>query len=432
MTPFIQLPVSLQDHLLGVLAFVIYLQMAGIAAAYVWTRSRRQMLPFALLFLFHLALLVLMTVGRGYFGAAGRRYPLAFGLVQCPLAAAVLYLTAAGLLDLFLLYRLWRLYQRSVTKNSIKESADSMPAGLCFCQPDGMPLLVNLRMQELSHAYTGASLQNGLEFWKNLTAVSSRGEIIRGGGQPVLKLADGRVFTFAKSLIRLKDKKMIEIVALDTTDQYQLGQKLQQENEELDAMNGRLRQYSVEADALTRSEEILAAKIRIHDELGNALVATRYYLAWGAQRPQPEALLEMRHQCMELFTKAGIPEKTAGVREQLEAAAAAAGVRVHLDGMFPGQDVPAARLLLNASRECLTNAVRHAAADSLDIRISEQDGFYDAVFENNGTPPAKTIAEGGGLSSLRRRIEQAGGTMTVLSVPKFRLQISNPKGSERL
>ena len=44
MTPFIQLPVSLQDHLLGLLAFVIYLQMAGIAAAYVWTRSRRQML----------------------------------------------------------------------------------------------------------------------------------------------------------------------------------------------------------------------------------------------------------------------------------------------------------------------------------------------------------------------------------------------------
>ena len=63
-------------------------------------------------------------------------------------------------------------------------------------------------------------------------------------------------------------------------------------------MNGRLRQYSVEADALTRSEEILVAKIRIHDELGNALVATRYYLARGAQRPQPEALLEMWHQCM--------------------------------------------------------------------------------------------------------------------------------------
>jgi hypothetical protein len=40
----------------------------------------------------------------------------------------------------------------------------------------------------------------------------------------------------------------------------------------------------------------------------------------------------MWHQCMELFTKAGIPEKTAGVREQLEAAAAAAGVRVQMEG----------------------------------------------------------------------------------------------------
>ena len=127
MTPFIQLPVSLQDHLLGVLAFIIYLQMAGIAAAYVWTRSRRQMLPFVLLFLFHLALLVLMTAGRGYFSLGEHRYPLAFRLIQCPLNVILLYLLAAALLDLFLLYRLWRLYQRSITKNSIKESADSMP-----------------------------------------------------------------------------------------------------------------------------------------------------------------------------------------------------------------------------------------------------------------------------------------------------------------
>jgi signal transduction histidine kinase len=432
MTPFIQLPVSLQDHLLGVLAFIIYLQMAGIAAAYVWTRSRRQMLPFVLLFLFHLALLVLMTAGRGYFSLGEHRYPLAFRLIQCPLNVILLYLLAAALLDLFLLYRLWRLYQRSITKNSIKESADSMPAGLCFCQPDGLPLLVNLRMQEISHAYTGVSVQNGLEFWNHLTAASGRGEIVRGGAQPVVKLADGRVYSFARSAIRLKDKEMMEIVALDTTEQYQLSQKLQQENEELDAMNGRLRQYSVEADALTRSEEILAAKIRIHDELGNALVATRYYLAKGAQRPQPEALLEMWHQCMELFTKAGMPEKTAGVREQLEAAAAAAGVRIQMEGKFPEEDAPAARLLLNASRECLTNAVRHAAADCLDIRISARDSFYDAVFENNGAPPAKTIAEGGGLSSLRWRIERAGGTMNVLSMPKFQLLLSIPKGSERL
>jgi len=38
--------------------------------------------------------------------------------------------------------------------------------------------------------------------------------------------------------------------------------------------------------------------------------------------------------------------------------------------------------------------------------------------------------EGGGLSTLRRRVERAGGTMTVQSFPQFKLTVTIPKEKE--
>ena len=38
--------------------------------------------------------------------------------------------------------------------------------------------------------------------------------------------------------------------------------------------------------------------------------------------------------------------------------------------------------------------------------------------------------EGGGLSTLRRRVERAGGIMTVQSFPEFKLTVTVPKEKE--
>ena len=46
--------------------------------------------------------------------------------------------------------------------------------------------------------------------------------------------------------------------------------------------------------------------------------------------------------------------------------------------------------------------------------------------------PESEIVEGGGLSTLRRRVERSGGTMTVDSFPAFRLTVTIPKKKEGL
>ncbi len=77
-------------------------------------------------------------------------------------------------------------------------------------------------------------------------------------------------------------------------------------------------------------------------------------------------------------------------------------------------------------RECTSNGVRHAGATELYADSEHRPQAWHLCITNNGTPPRAEIKEGGGLSSLRRRIEKAGGTVTVHSLPVFVLEVTLP------
>ena len=98
-------------------------------------------------------------------------------------------------------------------------------------------------------------------------------------------------------------------------------------------------------------------------------------------------------------------------------------------GELPKQE-RVAYLLTCAVRECVTNAVRYAEATELYVALEETETEATVTVTNNGKKPEGEIVEGGGLSTLRRRVERAGGKMTVQSQPDFRLRVAIPKGKE--
>ena len=58
---------------------------------------------------------------------------------------------------------------------------------------------------------------------------------------------------------------------------------------------------------------------------------------------------------------------------------------------------------------------------------------YIAQFTNDGIQPTCDIVEGGGLSSLRRKIEREGGSMMVDAFPEFTLTVTLPmKGGDAI
>ena len=107
-------------------------------------------------------------------------------------------------------------------------------------------------------------------------------------------------------------------------------------------------------------------------------------------------------------------------------------ISVEVTGQMPEQkDVE--KLFLEAATEALTNAVRHADAKKLHISLTETADTYRICFQNDGKMPETQVTEGGGLGSLRRKAETAGGSMQIDCHPEYSLTISMPKGgTERI
>lgn len=308
------------------------------------------------------------------------------------------------------------------TRSAIKESIDHLPTGLCFYAENGRVMLVNHRMNRLCHVMLGRDLQNAALMWEDLCGGSMQPGVVRlsVGTQPSFRLPDGTVWTFSKT--DLQD--VLQITAVETTQLYGLAEDLEQKNIALEALYQRLKQYEETVEELTRDRERLETKAGIHSELGQTLLAARSYLLDSSgEKAVPvdawkRSIALLRRNTAETAERFTLP--------MLVQTANAFGITVEVDGQVPEQK-ETERLFLAAAAEALTNAARHAGARTLYIRFSETDTQYQVSFQNDGSIPECEITEGGGLGSLRRKVEMAGGSMDICCRPVYTLTITITK-----
>lgn len=308
--------------------------------------------------------------------------------------------------------------KRHLSQVSIKTSCDHLPSALCFALENGQLCLRNLKMDELSHQITGEEMSNANLFWNVLAE------------QPVVTLENGQTWSFERTAMEMDGQVVYQIIGTDVTEKVCLNREVEADNRRLAAMNRRLREYNQNVQTLTREKETLRVKMRIHDELGHTLLRTRQFLSDG--RGDADAICASWRQNIRLLLGEDADEAPADSFRQLVSAAHAIGVTIDRRGVFPPDGTEAAQLVEAAVHESLTNLVRHAKGTHLEvIGTKETDGWH-ICYRNDGAIPAGPIAEGGGLSSLRDRVEAAGGAMTVEHAPRFLLTLVLPEEMERL
>ena len=387
--------------------------------------SRKKLIPKLLVplcFVFSGAMLVLFAAQVKSAHPAWRISPIVESVTALPVILPILLLLAviAALLTIVIQER--KFEKNSITRSSVKESLDWLSTGLCFAYKNGMVMLVNHRMNDLSHTIFGRDLQNANAFWKNLNDGETQAGIMRlsMGANPSFRLPDQTVWTFAREVI----DGITQLTAAETTRLNKLTEELKEKNAELSAMNYRLRKYGENVDELTREKERLETKVRIHRELGQALLMTRRYLQGETDHRQE--LLDVLNRNIAMLRLESESQKNDEPLDMLLKAARSAGIEVLITGKMPEQE-DANRLFFEAATEALTNAVRHADAKTLCIAFSEDGTSYSVCFTNDGNQPQNEIVEGGGLGSLRQKTEQIGGAMEVLHQPKFVLKLIVPK-----
>ena len=298
----------------------------------------------------------------------------------------------------------------------------------------------------LLQAWAGLPLQNGTQF--------------PAGTPPEVRLAElshrEQVATFTLSLLALAAITGAAILpraqtraATETSSRQELellARAAATSSEEL-ARERNVRQRTEENLAMEqlRAGQAQADKIRLgrdlHDGMVQSLYATGLTLTTARQKltSEPERAAELLDRSIELLNSTLRDLRTAiaglsAIRQQGQSFPAA--VRLVLEMLGSGREAAfdvrldetaAARIgetnyadLLQIVREAVSNALRHAAAKTITVRLHEDQGRLCLLIQDDGRgfAPAQIPSGRHGLGNLRARAELLRGELSVTSQPR--------------
>lgn len=318
--------------------------------------------------------------------------------------------------------------KKNTSAKMIKKAIDSYPGGICFFALDGRVILVNEKMNQLALELTGHTILNAKATWEELTNFANNGkaekltqswlpkDTDKANGSPRQQL----FFRFSNSSVwrfelRFLDSNTVQVEAAEITKLYRLSEELYENTIRLRQMQKRQKALLDSIVEVNLNKEILAAKMHIHDELGHCLLATTKAITEDSLAENADVLRESWNSTIRDFTNIPtvwtVPDSS--LQSELMQVAELIGCKVIFSGKQPTQR-KALQLLYAAIREALTNAVRHANATELMVKIEQDEKSYHIEISDNGSVSVSSITEGNGLSALRQRLEQEGASLKVL------------------
>lgn len=319
-----------------------------------------------------------------------------------------------------------KLKERYRTSRMIRNAINTYPDGICFAAADGRPILANKKINDICYALTGYTITNATAMWQELKEqdISLR----RDENLILCKLNTGEIWQFYKRLLPREKSQITQYEASDITELYEYRNCLEENNLRVSKLHERQRDLLQNIVQNNLDKELLSAKMRIHDAFGRLLIMTKNALTeTTSEQNRLDLFTAWENVIADMENAAVVPDtRESSPQKELLQVAELIGCRVEFQGKQP-RERKALLLLYAAIREALTNAVRHAGADKLMIVISDRNGRYDVEIRSNGKVVDSPIQEGGGLGSLRKRLEQDSATLDyrydgavtlVLTIPK--------------
>ena len=194
------------------------------------------------------------------------------------------------------------LHPDHITRSSIKEGFDDLPAAVCYFTPDGIIRLCNRQMFRVYRALSGRDLQSLEELHQQVWAPTHGRRV--DGKNPSFVLPDGTCWLYSEQTVFGEGvRPHVECIFSEVTDLQRQRQELLRQNQELLRMNRELRRLSENVQEMTREKEILEFKTRLHDEMGYGLTAVRQCLLQRKDPAELEASLEQMNKAVQLFRK---------------------------------------------------------------------------------------------------------------------------------
>lgn len=288
-----------------------------------------------------------------------------------------------------------------ISRNAVKESFDTLPAGIGCFDRNGLPRLINHKMQQLAAVLCGRDMQTLADLQQALRSP--------GGGVRLLdaeagfyEFPDRRVYRFtARPCTDKNGVPYTEVMAVDATRPAALHEALKQENERLADANRRAKRLFDNMPDIVREEEILKMKMRVHDDIGHTMLAARRALRHEQPLEQIRAEAVGWERAIALLCRARQDDSGEDAIARTCTRAAALGVDVQLRGQYPLLRTVRDLYVLTL-RACISNCVRHAGATELYADSARRGDQWQLCIKNTmcrGDAPAHFY--GAALSVLR-------------------------------
>ncbi len=309
-------------------------------------------------------------------------------------------------------------------KRMIKDSFDNLPTGIIFAKTNGVILLANALMYDLYCQLSDGALQSAHAFWHSLTKPHDQIKLLETGDTPTLCFADNKIYRFNKHTTEIGYEPIIQIKAVDISAHYQLKQTYLQKQKKLVTLRQAMVETKATLENVTRQEEVLDAKLKIHNTMGMGLATIRRYLATG-QGDLDKALLIWRRSIELLVNSETFVQDD--LLKSLQQAAQSIGIVLEIIGKWPSKQPAIERVLISVGRECLINAALHGDAKHMQIEILEMAATYQITFKNDGKTSTKPIRAGGGFASMKKTLETINGSFDIVQTPQFAIVLELPK-----
>jgi len=323
--------------------------------------------------------------------------------------------------------------RHEISAFSIKEAMEVLHTGLLYYNAsNGRAYLANRRMEKLMIALTGTVQRNGRKFWQSLqsgdTLIKPESQLL--DGQMVFLLENNTAWLFSENRLVASVRSYMQISAVDVTERWRLTHKLWQQEQELLARGEKLSVTLENLEAICRDEQLVRMQSKVHDAMAQRLAVLMRILR--ADQSFSEA--KLKSFADDLFTTASNDIKASSYDPEGIAVLCRAyediGITVNIQGYVPVRPDIAA-FYTDFIYEGIANAVRHGFATEVFVVCKTAETGLLMSVTNAGIAPSGNIIEGGGLTELRRRLDEINGELSVTTRPQFTITATIHDFAER-
>ena len=304
--------------------------------------------------------------------------------------------------------------RRHITPNSIIEAFNTSKDGFLYFESDGACILINETMVNIVSIINKEYILNGYDFLNKVK------------GQTIT-LENGLTYKFIDKEIRIsgrnESRPVTELIALDVSELVNKNRELEEDNNKLKALNTELIEYNKNMLEAIHHEEILKAKINIHNEMNELILESSYLLTNDDKEKKEKILNKWENNALLLFKEAEHHNDDDFIHD-LGVLADAIGVKMKCDNYSViSKNANLVGLFTHACKEALTNVAKHTNNKEMTIELKKENDVIVMSFINKNNKNTKTIKKGGGLANLEKHIEQLQGKMVIINKEQFILRI---------